>query len=73
MHPSLEAAAGSSLLITPAEFDIEFRSKDKENASVSRIATCALKSLDVNYTAIGEFMAFEGTSNPVAIICARSP
>ena len=67
MHPSLHDGVGSSLLITPAEFDIEFRYKDKENSTVSRISTCALKSLDVNYTAIGEFVAFEGTPNPVAI------
>lgn len=67
MHPSLEGGAGSSLLITPAEFDIEFRSNETENKTLHRIATCALESMDVNYTAIGEFIAFEGTDSPVAI------
>lgn len=67
MHPTLEDGFGNSILITPAEFDIEFRYKADENQTVSRISTCALKSMDVNYTAIGEFVAFEGTDNPVAI------
>lgn len=67
MHPDLNAGTGSSLLIVPAEFDIEFRYGDDENDSLSKIATCALRSLDVNYTAIGEFVAFRGTTHPVAI------
>lgn len=67
MHPELNAGNGSSLLITPAEFDIEFRNGGSENAALHKIATCALMSLDVNYTAIGEFVAFKGTDNPVAI------
>lgn len=67
MHPDLNEGTGSSLLITPAEFDIEFRYKDRENTSISRIATCALKDIDVNYTAIGEFVAFDGVDHPVAI------
>jgi len=68
MHPEFDGSAGgSSLLITPAEFDIEFMHKDEENVALSRITTCALQSIDVNYTQIGEFIAFEGTDNPVAI------
>lgn len=67
MHPDLADGFGNSILITPAEFDIEFRYKTNENTNVSRISTCALKSMDVNYTAIGEFVAFDGTDNPVAI------
>ena len=68
MHPELNGSSGgSSLLITPAEFDIEFMHKEAENVSLSRITTCALQSIDVNYTQIGEFIAFDGTDNPVAI------
>lgn len=67
MHPELSEGTGASLLITPAEFDIEFRYGMEENTVLSRVATCALKGFDVNYTAIGEFVAFEGTKNPVAI------
>lgn len=67
MHPELNEGQGSSLLITPAEFDIEFRFMSDENKSVHRIATCALKAMDVNYTALGEFIAFKDTDNPVAI------
>jgi len=67
MHPELNGGNGASLLITPAEFDIEFRYGDSENKTLSRIATCALKGLDVNYTQLGEFIAFAGTPNPVAI------
>ena len=71
MHPTLgskdNGAGSSSLLVIPAEFDIEFRYRDAENKSISKIATCALESCDVNYTAVGEFIAFEGNDNPVAI------
>lgn len=67
MHPELNAGQGSSLLITPAEFDIEFRFLNDENLVISKIATCALKSCEVNYTAIGEFVAFKDTPNPIAI------
>ena len=71
MHPDVNIGDGSSLLITPAEFDIDFRffnnGIDTANPSISNITTCVLASCDVNYTAIGEFMAFAGTSNPVAI------
>lgn len=67
MHPDLSDGEGSSLLITPAEFDIDFRFGDFENDTISKIATCALENFEVNYTAIGEFVAFKGTPNPVAI------
>lgn len=67
MHPELNSGQGSSLLITPAEFDIEFRFLNDENTVISRIATCALISCEVNYTAIGEFVAFKDTPNPIAI------
>jgi len=67
MHPELNEGKGSSMLITPAEFDIEFRFKYEENKSVHRIATCALAGMDVDYTSIGEFIAFKNTDNPVAI------
>ena len=67
MHPDIDEGTGSSLLITPAEFDIDFRSGTNINQSISKVATCALVGCDVNYTAVGEFIAFETTSNPVAI------
>lgn len=67
MHPDLSESGGSALLLTPAEFDIEFRYGNAENDSISRIATCALVDVSVDYTQIGEFVAFEGTPNPVAI------
>ena len=67
MHPALTQGGSTSLLITPAEFDIDFRYKNHSNESISKIATCALAACDVDYTSIGEFIAFEGTENPVAI------
>lgn len=67
MHPDLANGIGSSLLIVPAEFDIDFMWINDRNVAIPRIATCALLSLDVNYTAIGEFVAFKDTPHPVAI------
>lgn len=77
MHPDLYTGTNNSLLLTPAEFDIEFRygsspnnpsvKFDNRNGSLFKIATCVLESCDVNYTAIGEFVAFENMPYPVAI------
>lgn len=68
MHPTLHGGnSDASLLVVPAEFDIEFRFKDQQNSNIHKIASCCLQSMDVDYTAIGEFMAFKDTDNPVAI------
>lgn len=67
MHPDLNDGSGSSLLIVPAEFDIDYMWLGDRNFAIPRVATCALISIDVNYTAIGEFVAFADTPYPVAI------
>ena len=68
MHPEVDnLTSNNAMLLMPAEFDIEFRYKQGLNENIPKIATSGLKSVHVNYTPIGEFIAFEDTSNPVAI------
>jgi hypothetical protein len=66
-HPEFVDGQNTSRFVVPAEFDIEYRFGDKENTTLSKISTCVLASCEVNYTAIGEFVAFEGYPDPVAI------
>lgn len=53
MHPEFKSK-GRFTFIYPSEFDITFFTKDgEENTWVSRIATCVLTDLTVNYTPNG--------------------
>ena len=53
MHPEFKTS-GRFTYIYPSEFDITFFTKDgEENTWVSRIATCVLTDLSVNYTPNG--------------------
>lgn len=67
MHPELDKETLNSMLIMPSEFDIEFRSGTEENLRISRVATCVLKTCNVDYTPIGEFITFAGVNDPIAI------
>lgn len=68
MHPELNEQGDNAILLMPSEFDIEFRYRTGQNTTIPKIATCCLREVKVNYTPIGEFIAFEGTPNPVAIV-----
>lgn len=68
MHPEEAEGTGSSVLLMPAEFDIEFRYGSNENVNIGKIATCVLKSATIDYTPVGEFITFEGYSHPIAIV-----
>lgn len=53
--------------INPADFDITFFSKGKENKHLIRINTCVMDRIEVDYTPIsGNFSAFEN-DHPVAV------
>lgn len=67
MHPELDQSTANSTLIMPAEFDISFQFGDKENDRISKVATSVLTSVEVDYTAIHEFITFEGYADPIAI------
>jgi hypothetical protein len=68
MHPSLPTDGNKSFLVLPAEVDIEFRYKDKENENISKIATCVITNFSVNYTPLGQFIAYDGTGIPQATV-----
>jgi hypothetical protein len=71
-YPEIDVNNGLNVII-PNEFDIEFHytnptsGVDAEIAGMSKITTCVLKDVIVNYTPLNKFIAFEGTDNPVAI------
>lgn len=51
----------------PSEFDITFISNGVENSYLSKISTCALSKIDVNYTGSGVWSAFrddDGNGSP---------
>ena len=74
--PEFQEGSGVGLLIPPSEFDIKFYYAGSENKNIPQIATCVLKTIDVNYAPSG-FAAYEvpeetspkigGTGMPVAI------
>jgi hypothetical protein len=79
-HQAPELMGGVSsqtgLLIPPSEFDIKFFYAGRQNPNIPPIATCVLKSVQVNYAprgfaayeSVGENIAYLGrTGMPVAI------
>lgn len=59
MHPEL--AQGKTVLIYPAEFNIEYMYKDERNEYINEISTCALTNMDVSYGQ-GDFTTFKDNS-----------
>jgi len=65
--PELNPTTASFTFINPADFDITFFSKGKENKELIRINTCVMDRIEVDYTPIsGNFSAFEN-DHPVAV------
>jgi len=46
----------------PAQFDIQFMFRDKENPFIARISTCVLENIDVDYASSAPFATFEDGS-----------
>lgn len=68
MHPELkQGATASSYYGPPSTFDITFMTKRGPNAWLNRISTCALATLNVNYTP--EEYAAHVDDSPVVIEC----
>jgi hypothetical protein len=57
MHPELTE---SNYLILPSEFEIAFYSDGKENEFIGKISTCALTSLNTNFTPNGVWSSLDG-------------
>lgn len=65
--PEIDSALGFiPIFIPPAEFDITFFHKGKENTKIPRINTCALEQIEVDYAPTGVYSTF-ANGHPVAI------
>jgi hypothetical protein len=66
--PEINQGKSGPYFIYPAEFDIKFVSNNKENQFLNKISTCALTSININYTANGMFSTFKpGKINGVTV------
>lgn len=64
--PELDNLGPIPIFIPPAEFDITFYHKGKENTKIPRINTCALEQIEVDYAPTGVYSTF-ANGHPVAI------
>jgi hypothetical protein len=63
--PEVDPTTYGLTWIPPAEFDITFYNKGKENLSIPRINTCVLTRIDVDYSPQGVYATFKN-GHPVA-------
>jgi len=64
--PELDSLGPIPIFVPPAEFDIKFYHKGKENTKIPRINTCALEQIEVDYAPTGVYSTF-ANGHPVAI------
>jgi hypothetical protein len=64
--PELDNIGPIPIFVPPAEFDITFYHKGKENTKIPRINTCALEQIEVDYAPTGVYSTF-ANGHPVAI------
>jgi hypothetical protein len=60
------AGVGAPSFIPPAEFDITFYNKGKENTNMPRINTCVLERIEVQYDPTGIYSTFRN-GHPVSV------
>jgi hypothetical protein len=65
-HPELDPATAGLTFIPPADFDIQFYNKGKENTAIPRINTCVLTNMDVIYAPQGPWSTFH---NGYPVMC----
>lgn len=65
------AGIGAPSFIPPAEFDITFYNKGKENTNMPRINTCVLERIEVQYDPSGIYSTFRN-GHPVAVRLSMS-
>lgn len=63
--PEIDSTLLVPTYIPPAEFDITFYNKGKENTNIPRINTCVLERIDVDYAPSGVYSTFRN-GHPVA-------
>jgi hypothetical protein len=56
--PEVSGDAGGRYFIPPGTFDIQFFFMGTENPAISKISTCALTTITVNYSGAGEWATF---------------
>lgn len=69
-HPEVDISSSGNThglnMIIPNEFDLEFHFKGDQMTGIPKISTCYLADVQVNYTPLQKWVAFDGTDNPVA-------
>lgn len=65
--PEIDPRFGGLTLVPPAEFDITFYNKGKENLAIPRINTCVLERVDVDYAPTGTGFSTFSNGFPVAV------
>lgn len=63
--PELDSTTAGFTWIPPAEFDITFFDKGRENTNIPRINTCVLDRIEVDYAPTGVYSTFSN-GHPVA-------
>lgn len=63
--PELDSTTAGFTWIPPAEFDVTFYNKGKENTNIPRINTCVLDRIEVDYAPQGVYSTFSN-GHPVA-------
>lgn len=63
--PELDSATAGFTWIPPAEFDVTFYNKGKENTNIPRVNTCVLDRIEVDYAPQGVYSTFSN-GHPVA-------
>ena len=58
-HPEMKGGPNSRFFIYPAEFDIQYYHKNGPNVYLNKISTCALTSIETNYTGAAVWAAFK--------------
>jgi hypothetical protein len=65
--PEIDPRFSGLTFIPPAEFDITFYNKGKENLAIPRINTCVLERVDVDYAPTGTGFSSFSNGFPVAV------
>lgn len=56
--PEISSEGNGRYFIPPAQFDISFYFKNKENDAIAKISTCALTQIVVNYSGSSQYTTF---------------
>lgn len=56
--PSIQKNSNGRYFITPGQFDITFKFGNIDNQFISKISTCVLEAIDLNYAGAGQWTTF---------------